>query len=235
MTQSPPLQLTFASNQLLQDLCGRHDSHLQLVEDNLGVQLVARGNQLAIFGPPEQARQAQQVLEDLYELLKQGLPITPPQVEAALRLSGGLLDTQLRPADLLHSNTTIVTPLTKIMPRSVTQHRYAAALQRMLDAHPKAPRKLAASLWQALQTPLPDEADAPLARVDDRDRKTYKRLQDAVAERSAALGLPDGVLASRRWLEALQDGEDWPGPLAGWRRTQLEPALSPVLATIGKR
>lgn len=111
----------------------------------------------------------------------------------------------------------------------------AAALQRMLDAHPKAPRKLAASLWQALQTPLPDEADAPLARVDDRDRKTYKRLQDAVAQRSAALGLPDGVLASRRWLEALQDGEDWPGPLAGWRRTQLEPALAPVLAAIGKR
>lgn len=111
----------------------------------------------------------------------------------------------------------------------------AAAMQRMLDAHPKAPRKLAASLWQALETPLADETDAPLARVDDRDRKAYKLLQQAVADRSAALGLPDGVLASRRWLEALQDGEDWPGPLAGWRRGQLEPVLAPVLAAIGKR
>ena len=109
-----------------------------------------------------------------------------------------------------------------------------AAMQRMLDAHPKAPRKLAASLWQALETPLPDEAEAPLARVEDRDRKAYKRLQEAVAQRSAALGLPDGVLASRRWIEALQDGEDWPGPLAGWRRSQLEPVLAPVLAAIGK-
>lgn len=109
----------------------------------------------------------------------------------------------------------------------------AAAMQRQLDAHPKAPRKLAASLWQALSTPLGDENDAPLARVDERDRKVYKRLQEAVAERSAALGLPDGVLASRRWIEALQDGEQWPGPLAGWRRDQLEPALAPLLRTAG--
>ena len=86
-----------------------------------------------------------------------------------------------------------------------------------------------------MQTPLPDEADMPPAKGDDRDRATYKQLQQAVAARSAELGLPDGVLASRRWLEALQDGEDWPGALSGWRRTQLEPALAPVLATIGKR
>ena len=67
-----------------------------------------------------------------------------------------------------------------------------------------------------------------------------RRLQDAVAARSAELGLPDGVLASRRWLEALLDsrlpdapaGEDWPGMLAGWRRTQLEPALAPLLASL---
>ena len=109
-----------------------------------------------------------------------------------------------------------------------------AAMQRMFNSFPKAPRKLADPLWQALNTPQADEHDAPLARVDERDRKVYKRLQQGVAEHSAALGLPDGVLASRRWIEALQDGEDWPGPLSGWRRAQLEPVLAPILATIGK-
>ena len=49
MTEAAPRQLSFSSNQLLQELCGRHDSHLQLIEDRLGVQLVPRGNQLAIF------------------------------------------------------------------------------------------------------------------------------------------------------------------------------------------
>ena len=108
-----------------------------------------------------------------------------------------------------------------------------AALQAWLDARPKSPRKLAARLWQALSTPLPDEADAPLARVaDDAEKKKLKRLQDAVGQRSSELGLPDGVLASRRWLEALIEAHatgDWPEALGGWRREQLQPLLTPLL------
>ena len=105
-----------------------------------------------------------------------------------------------------------------------------AGLQRQLDATPKSPRSLTDAIWQALETPLADEADAPSPRSDDRDKAALRRLQDAVAARSAALGLPDGVLASKRWVEALLDGDDWPGPLSGWRRAQLEPALAPLLA-----
>lgn len=109
------------------------------------------------------------------------------------------------------------------------------ALQRQLDTHPKAPRKLADAIWQALQSPLDDEADAPEPRNDDRDKQALRRLQDATARRSAELGLPDGVLASRRWLEQLlganrDSGDDWPGPLSGWRRAELEPVLGPLLA-----
>ena len=105
-----------------------------------------------------------------------------------------------------------------------------AGLQRQLDATPKSPRSLADAIWQALEAPLLDEVDAPSPRSDDRDKAALRRLQDAVAARSAALGLPDGVLASKRWVEALLDGDDWPGPLSGWRRAQLEPALAPLLA-----
>ncbi len=106
------------------------------------------------------------------------------------------------------------------------------ALQARLDAQPKAPRKLTAQLWNALAHPLPDESDAPLARSEERDKAALRRLQDAVAARSAELGLPDGVLASRRWLQPLLDG-DWAGPLAGWRRAQLETAIAPLLAPAG--
>lgn len=112
-----------------------------------------------------------------------------------------------------------------------TPPRDLGALQRLFDGQPKAPKKLAAEVFDALTTPLPDEDALPPARGDDRDRNAYKRLQQAVAARSAELGLPDGVLASRRWIEALQDGEDWPGALAGWRRTELEPVLAPLLGS----
>lgn len=108
----------------------------------------------------------------------------------------------------------------------------AAALEAVLERHPKAPRKLAAELWHALATPLADEGQAPPIRGDERDKRALRRLQEAVAAESEALGLPDGVLASRRKLEALMDDGDWSG-FGGWRRARLEPVLSPLLADAG--
>ena len=109
-----------------------------------------------------------------------------------------------------------------------------AALQRQLQATPKAPKNLAGALWDALDTPLADEAEAPPIRNEDRDKGVLRALQDVVSGISAEIGLPDGVLASRRWLQSLLDhrargDQDWPGPLAGWRRELLEPRLAPLL------
>lgn len=106
----------------------------------------------------------------------------------------------------------------------------ATTLRKLLESRPKSPLRLANAIWDALSTPLADEAAMPLARDDEGDRKTLRRLQDAVAERSRELALPDGVLASRRWLQALLEQKQWPATLAGWRRTQLESALKPLLA-----
>ena len=107
-----------------------------------------------------------------------------------------------------------------------------AGLQARLDAHPKAPRKLGSVIWQVLNAPLPDETDAPDAsRVEQLDKQRLKALKAAVATRAGELGLPDGVLASRKHLEALllTPGQ-WPEALEGWRREQLEPVLAPLLA-----
>ncbi|MFT3898459.1 MAG: ribonuclease D [Thermomonas sp.] len=105
----------------------------------------------------------------------------------------------------------------------------AAALKSLLESRPKAPVRLSSAIWSALSTPLADEGAMPLARDDEGDRKTLRRLQDAVAGRSRELDLPDGVLASRRWLQALLEQKEWPATLAGWRRGQLESVLAPLL------
>ncbi|QIL20950.1 ribonuclease D [Thermomonas sp. HDW16] len=104
-----------------------------------------------------------------------------------------------------------------------------ADVQAILDATPKAPRSLGGAMFEAISTPLADEAEAPVARGDDRDKKQLRALQEAVAAAAAELGLPEGLLASRRLLEALQDGGGWTGPLAGWRRCILQPRLTPLL------
>ncbi len=108
-----------------------------------------------------------------------------------------------------------------------------AALQAQLEATPRSPRSLRDALWQALTTPLADEDAAPLARGDDRDKKQLRAMQDAVLATAGELGVPEGLLASRRVLEALQDGSGWTGPLAGWRRQALEARLAPLLASGG--
>lgn len=106
----------------------------------------------------------------------------------------------------------------------------ADALQSLLDAHPKAPRKLSRALWQALNEPVAEEDSMPLASLDnDRDKKLLKRLQEAVSARSVELALPDGVLASRRYLEALLDSGEWPETLSGWRKAELESVLTLLL------
>jgi ribonuclease D len=78
--------------------------------------------------------------------------------------------------------------------------------------------------------PWRTKTNAPLARGEDRDKKQLRAMQDAVLAVAGELGVPEGVLASRKLLEALQDGGGWSGPLAGWRRGVLEARLQPLLA-----
>ncbi len=127
---SKPLRLEFEDNNLTQSLCGQHDAHLQQIEEHLGVQIVCRGNQLNISGEPEQTQKAKTVLEDLYDLLENNITVTPDQVDAALRITDGLINEKLRPADLMGKEAAVIeTPLTRIAPRSVQQHVYMAALK----------------------------------------------------------------------------------------------------------
>jgi len=105
-----------------------------------------------------------------------------------------------------------------------------SALKRLLYAFPKAPRKLVEPLWQALVTPLADEQPAvPLSNRVELDKFTLKQMQDAVVQCSEDLGLPPGILASRKWLAQLLQGGQWPPALIGWRKAHLEPLLRPFL------
>lgn len=104
-------------------------------------------------------------------------------------------------------------------------------LDRQLDAHPKAPRKRREELFDLLQSGLsPEEQALPLAaQPDPSERDQLKKLQNAVAQRAAALGIHDSVLASRRHLETLLREGRWSRHLSGWRRRELAAHLVPLL------
>jgi len=80
-------RLVFDDNSLLPMLYGNHDQHLVRLEQQLGVSLSSRGNQVSIAGPPEDAALARRALMGLYERLKRGLAIDMAEVDAAIRFA----------------------------------------------------------------------------------------------------------------------------------------------------
>jgi len=101
-----------------------------------------------------------------------------------------------------------------------------AAFDRLLDSHPRSPRRHRDALWDLLADPGPPPDPMPLANAQSvASREQIRLWQDAVKARSEQLGLPDGVLASRRLLEALLERGIWPEDTSDWRRTVLDPLL----------
>jgi ribonuclease D len=101
----------------------------------------------------------------------------------------------------------------------------------ILDRSPKSPKKGRAELWKLLSAPLTEaELAIPAIRASEpADKQAIKDLQQEVAGVAAGLGLPEGLLCSRKHLERLLEGRGWPAALEGWRRALLEPALGPKL------
>jgi len=127
-----PLHLQFEDNRLLPQLFGQHDQHLARIEQELGVSMVPRGNQLAISGPADAVTVAKQVVTSLYQRLKRGLEVDAGEIDAALRLNR--LDEGLEP-NLFDGNgkdgTAIRTARRHITPRTAMQAKY----MRMLHEH----------------------------------------------------------------------------------------------------
>ncbi len=65
-------ELEPADTERLMALCGERDSHMQLIEGRLGVEIHYRGNHFRISGDAHSVEQAQQVVERLYQLVEEG-------------------------------------------------------------------------------------------------------------------------------------------------------------------
>jgi ribonuclease D len=164
-----------------------------------------------------------------------------PWPHLSMRSAQGLpADSQWRLCRLLHWRD--VQARASDRPRTwILDNELAATLARMsaherthfdrtLDSHPKAPRKLRESLWEVLADPSPVPEGFALASMQGADeRNQLRRLQAAIKDESERLGLPEGVLASRRLLEARMQHGRWPADTAPWRLAILEPLLAPLL------
>ncbi|WGW05464.1 PhoH family protein [Tropicibacter oceani] len=119
--------LEFPDNRLLIDLCGEYDRNLTDIETRTGVQILRRGNFLAVHGTPEAQAEATEVLRALYERLEQGREVSRGEIDRQFRMGD-----DSGPDDQLEmfqgGKVEIKTRKKLIEPRTEAQKAYVRAL-----------------------------------------------------------------------------------------------------------
>ena len=109
-------------------LFGHHDRHLKLIEDELGVRLSARGEELTMDGLPEAVRQAERILLELASLTNEGITLQAEDVTHALSALRRTPEASLR--DILDKSAMIATKKRFVGPKSPTQKAYIEAIEQ---------------------------------------------------------------------------------------------------------
>ncbi len=124
----------FPDNRLLIDLCGAFDRNLAQIEHQLSVQIVRRGNQLAVVGEGAARASASAVLRALYQRLEAGRVIEAGEIDSAIRMGGTAADTGARDGDQMElfngGRVEIKTRKKLVEPRTEAQKDYVKALFR---------------------------------------------------------------------------------------------------------
>ncbi len=107
-------------------LFGHHDRHLKLIEDDLGVRLSARGEEVTLDGLPDAIRQAERILFELANLTNEGLVLQADDVTYALTALRQTPDVSIK--EVLANATSIVTKKRFVGPKSPTQKAYIEAI-----------------------------------------------------------------------------------------------------------
>jgi phosphate starvation-inducible PhoH-like protein len=124
--------IEFPDNRLLIDLCGAYDQHLAAIEKALDVQIIRRGNQLAILGSAAGLDEVIEILKALYQRLEAGRTIEPGDIDRELRMQGDGENGVDRKVDQLEmfsgEKFEIKTRKKIIEPRTDAQKAYVASL-----------------------------------------------------------------------------------------------------------
>lgn len=128
VTMSLTTRLTLAEEGL-ESIFGTHDANLKRIERAFGVQLAARGREIAVEGEETAVALVEHLLRDLSTLAERGYRVRGEDVQTAIRVLGQAPETSLveffQPAD-----ETLAAARRLAAPRSLNQHRY---LQAMLE------------------------------------------------------------------------------------------------------
>ncbi len=118
------LKVHVASNELMVGLLGERDEYLRVIESSYDVDVVARGNEIALDGP--QASEAEHVLKELVLLLESGQQIDTTVVRRAIDMAGS----NVRPSEVLIDRVLTTARGKPVRPKTAGQKEYLDAIQK---------------------------------------------------------------------------------------------------------
>lgn len=121
------IKITFAEIELAKQLFGENNRGLQRIADSLGITINARGNSIWVEGDTIQTALAQNILKQLYDLLKTGYPLYPNDIDYAIRVLSG--DDRIHLKDLFLDQVFITAKNRAITPKSPAQKNYIEAIR----------------------------------------------------------------------------------------------------------
>ena len=124
--------LQFDDNTLVPLLFGEHGSNLSRIEEQLGVEIASKGNEVVISGSRHELHAAQTVLDSLWERLNSDLPVGKEEVDAAIRIASSSLDPatrELAMAAFKEPQIEILAKNKQITARTPTQAAYLEAMR----------------------------------------------------------------------------------------------------------
>ena len=114
------------------NLFGQFDANIKLIERELSVRFILRGDTLRVAGPKRNAEIAKNVINELYELSKRGNVISEQNVSYALSIRDQLKE-QAHPLAEIDSDLICHTLSGKpIKPKTIGQKSYADAIRKKM-------------------------------------------------------------------------------------------------------
>lgn len=118
------LKVHVASNELMVGLLGERDEYLRVIESSYDVDVVARGNEIALSGP--QASEVEHVLKELLLLLKSGQQIDTTVVRRSIDMVGS----NVRPSEILTDRIFTTARGKPVRPKTAGQKEYLDAIEK---------------------------------------------------------------------------------------------------------
>jgi len=108
-------------------LLGRNDEHMRTMESQYDVRITARGHDVTLRGDERQVQEAERVLRDLVQMLRERPTLGASDIRSALRLAGHEPTTDVK--TLLAGAVTVPSRRKLITPKTANQKRYLDAIR----------------------------------------------------------------------------------------------------------